>query len=70
MKLIRLALPEGLAETVEVAAARAGEGADPLEQGVRTALEEATNSLSAHLGQVDDKLERMLGRESSDESSG
>ncbi len=47
-------------ERLENAAATFAERIDTHEQGVRSALEELTNTLSAHIGQVDDKLERAL----------
>lgn len=54
-----------LAERVQGAGAAQAERAEALEQGLRSALEVAANSLAAHIGQVDDKLDRALAREPS-----
>ncbi len=50
---LRAALEQNLAAQLE--------RSEALEAALRTALEVATNTLSAHVGQVDDKLERALG---------
>ena len=51
---------KGLEEKIQSASAAALERSDALEQGLRSGLEESTNTLAAHIGQLDDKLERSL----------